>query len=53
MGRRRSARTAGGQFRASTAGEIREQLDVYKGYPVYLFDGPHYVPAETVKALMH
>jgi hypothetical protein len=45
--------TASRQFRAATPEEIPEQLDAYKGYPVYLVARPHYVPAETVEALMH
>jgi hypothetical protein len=33
----------GGRFRSATAAEIRSQLQLYDGYRVYLFDGPHYV----------
>jgi hypothetical protein len=38
-------------FRPATADEIRPQLLAYKGYSVYLFDGPHYVPDSTIKQL--
>jgi len=48
----RPANTAG-HFRPATADEIRTQLKAYSGYSIYLFDGPHYVPAETVDALVH
>lgn len=43
---------AGGGFRAATAAELLPQLIAYKGYRVYLFDGPHYVSAELVDALL-
>ncbi|WP_413194906.1 hypothetical protein [Pararobbsia alpina] len=33
----------GGGFRAATADELVPQLETYRGYTVYLFDGPHYV----------
>jgi hypothetical protein len=42
----------GGTMRAATAAELRPQLDAYRGYPVYLFDGPHYVSAELVRELL-
>lgn len=41
----------GGGFRAATAEELKPQLAEYDGYPLYLFDGPHYVTPELVKAL--
>jgi len=40
-----------GGFRAATAGELRLQLAAYRGYFVYLFDGPHYVTNDLTKAL--
>lgn len=41
----------GGGFRPATAEELRVQLAAYEGLPVYLFDGPHYVPDAVVNAL--
>ncbi|OUM07435.1 hypothetical protein BW686_11000 [Pseudomonas syringae] len=41
----------GGGFRSATADELRPQIDAYDGYPLYLFDGPHYVTPELVEAL--
>jgi hypothetical protein len=42
----------GGGFRAATADELGPQLDAYRGYRVYLFDGPHYVSPALVDALL-
>jgi hypothetical protein len=42
----------GGGMRAATAQELRPQLDAYRGYKVYLFDGPHYVSDELVRELL-
>jgi len=42
----------GGGFRPATADELRVQLVAYEGLPVYLFDGPHYVPEAVVNALV-
>ena len=28
------------------------QLDAYRGYRTYLFDGPHYVPPQLVDSLL-
>ncbi|HEY1611899.1 MAG TPA: hypothetical protein VGG24_21745 [Paraburkholderia sp.] len=42
----------GGGFRAATADELGPQLDAYRGYRVYLFDGPHYVSPALVNALL-
>jgi len=42
----------GGGMRAATAPELRAQLIAYRGYPVYLFDGPHYVSSELVRELL-
>ncbi|MFM0741154.1 hypothetical protein PQQ51_28255 [Paraburkholderia xenovorans] len=39
-------------FRAATAAELRPQLDAYRGYRTYLFDGPHYVAPELVEELL-
>ncbi|WP_426116379.1 hypothetical protein [Pseudomonas sp. DSP3-2-2] len=41
----------GGGFRSATAAELKPQLAAYNGYPLYLFDGPHYVTPALVKAL--
>jgi hypothetical protein len=49
LGKRRAADRGGvptrGAWwvRAATADELAAQLAVYRGYSVYLFDGPHYV----------
>jgi hypothetical protein len=42
----------GGHFRAATAPELMPQLAAYRGYRVYLFDGPHYVSSQLVNALL-
>jgi hypothetical protein len=42
----------GGGFRAATAGELKPQLEAYRGYRVYLFDGPHYVSPEVVREMV-
>lgn len=42
----------GGGFRSATAEELKPQLAAYDGYPLYLFDGPHYVTSELVKQLL-
>lgn len=41
----------GGGFRAAIAAEIAPQLTALAGYPVYLFDGPHYVDDGLVEAI--
>ncbi|MBD8793126.1 hypothetical protein IFR09_20855 [Pseudomonas syringae] len=41
----------GGGFRPATVDELKPQLAAYDGYPLYLFDGPHYVTPELVKQL--
>ncbi|WP_434682223.1 hypothetical protein J3P77_22080 (plasmid) [Pseudomonas sp. R1-18] len=41
----------GGGFRSATADELKPQLAAYDGYPLYLFDGPHYVTPELVREL--
>ncbi len=40
-----------GGFRAAIAAEIAPQLAALSGYPLYLFDGPHYVDDGLVEAL--
>lgn len=42
----------GGGFRPATVQELKPQLAAYDGYPLYLFDGPHYVPPEVVEGLV-
>jgi hypothetical protein len=44
-------RTHEGKFRPATAAELKPQLAHYKGFRVYLFDGPHYVPEALVDEL--
>ena len=39
------------KFRPATPAELKAQLPAYRGYRIYLFDGPHYVPDATVDAL--
>ena len=41
----------GGGFRSATVDELRPQLAAYRGYPLYLFDGPHYVTPAMVDGL--
>ncbi|AOJ34206.1 hypothetical protein [Burkholderia metallica] len=40
-----------GGFRSASADELSRQLVAYRGYPVYLFDGPHYVSDDLARAL--
>ena len=42
----------GGGFRSATIDELRPQLASYKGYRIYLFDGPHYVPDGLVREIL-
>ncbi len=42
----------GGGFRSATVDELKPQIDAYRGYKTYLFDGPHYVSNELVKDLL-
>lgn len=42
----------GGGFRSAFVEELLPQLMVYRGHAVYLFDGPHYVPAKLVDELL-
>lgn len=39
------------KFRPATAAELRAQLPAYRGYRIYLFDGPHYLPDRVVDEL--
>jgi hypothetical protein len=41
----------GASFRSATAAELKPQLAAYDGYPLYLFEGPHYVTPELVEQL--
>ncbi|MET3821604.1 hypothetical protein ACVK00_000513 [Burkholderia sp. PvR073] len=41
-----------GGFRAASAEELSKQLATYRGYPVYLFDGPHYVSDNLTRELV-
>lgn len=41
----------GGGFRPATLEELRPQLATYQGFPIYLFEGPRYVPPELVEGL--
>lgn len=45
-------RPLGQGFRAATADELKPQLDAYRGYRTYIFDGPHYVSDRLVNELM-
>jgi hypothetical protein len=40
-----------GGFRPATAQEIKAQLNAYRNFSVYLFDGPHYVSDALVEQL--
>lgn len=42
---------ANGGFRSATPAELSLQLQTYRGLPVYVFDGPHYLSTALVKAL--
>jgi hypothetical protein len=41
----------GGGFRPATLDELKPQLATYEGYPIYLFEGPHYVNPELTRQL--
>lgn len=41
-----------GGFRSATASELKAQLKHYAGLPVYLFDGPHYLPQALVNEML-
>jgi hypothetical protein len=42
----------GGGFRPATINELRPQLATYAGLPIYLFEGPRYVPSSLVDQLV-
>jgi len=42
----------GGGYRAAKAAELTPQLQAYRGYRVYLFDGPHYVSPKLVRQVV-
>ncbi len=42
----------GGGFRPATIEELRPQLAAYGGLPIYLFEGPRYVPPALVDQLV-
>lgn len=42
----------GGGFRSATITELTEQLAVYKGLPIYLFEGPTYLTPDLLSALV-
>lgn len=42
----------GGGFRPATIDELRPQLATYSGLPIYLFEGPRYVPSALVDQLV-
>jgi hypothetical protein len=41
----------GGGFRPATLQELQPQLATYEGFPIYLFEGPRYVPPNLVQGL--
>lgn len=41
-----------GGFRAAKAAELTPQLEAYRGYRTYLFDGPHYVSPTLVREIV-
>lgn len=42
----------GGRFRSATAAELLPQLRAYAGWPVWVFDGPHYLDDTLVTQLL-
>lgn len=42
----------GGGFRSAIPSELMPQLVAYQGYPVFIFDGPHYVSNTLVNGLL-
>jgi len=44
-------RADGGRLRPATASELKTQLSAYRSFPLYLFDGPHYVSESVVEEL--
>ena len=45
-------RAENGKFRPATVQELQPQLAPYRGLPIYLFDGPHYVSERLVEELL-
>ena len=45
-------RTEGAALRPATAQELKQQLAAYKGFQLYLFEGPHYVSDGLVDAVL-
>lgn len=43
---------AGGAFRSASAQEFLPQIDAYQGWPIYAFDGPHYLHQALVADLV-
>lgn len=43
---------AGGGFRSATLSELAPQLASYRGFQIYLFDGPHYINDALVEQLV-
>jgi hypothetical protein len=43
--------SVGGGFRPATLDELKPQLAHYEGLPIYLFEGPRYVPPPLVQGL--
>ena len=41
-----------GGFRSATADEFLPQIDAYQAWPIYAFDGPHYLGDERVRELV-
>jgi hypothetical protein len=41
----------GGGVRPATQAELKPQLATYEGFPIYLFEGPRYVPPQLVQEL--
>lgn len=41
----------GGGFRSASADEFLPQIEAYGGWPIYAFDGPHYLDEALVEAL--
>lgn len=44
-------RVEAGKMRPATAAELKPQLAAYRGLRIYIFDGPHYLPARVVDEL--
>lgn len=45
-------RERGGKFLPASAAELKPQLRAYRGLPLYLFDGPHYISERLVEELL-